>query len=93
MKRPNVSFVDLSRLGSVAKCLKDQDKSDSHLPGISTVQCLYSYPKFIRLSVIDRYEGANTSMSIFLSRFKYLPRAVYYDNGCKLSKSVPLLFS
>lgn len=90
--RPNVSFGLSSRMENAAICKKNYRKSDSHSPGIFTVQCVCRYPKLIGLSVMKECESVSTAMSILLSRFKNLPRATYYDNACNLSKSVLLRF-
>jgi len=37
-------------------------------------------------------EGVSTALSVVLSRFRVIPRVVYYDNGCNFSKSVILRF-
>ena len=89
--RPNITFVGSSRLENVARYKKNYSQSDSHSPGIFTVQCVCRYPKLIGLSVMNEFESVSTAMSILLSRFKYLPRATYYDNGCKFSvATVPM---
>ena len=90
--RPNVTFGRSSRTENVARCKKNYRKSDSHSPGIFTVQRVCRCPKLIGLSVMDECEIVSTAMSVLLSRFKYLPKATYYDNGYNLSKSVLIRF-
>jgi len=90
MVRPSIDFGRSARNENESKCRKDYRASDTHSPGIFTVQCVCRYPKVIGVSVMDECEGTSTAMSILLSRFKSLPRVCYYDNSCNLAKSIIL---
>lgn len=35
-------------------------------------------------------EGTSTALSVLLSRFEYLPRVCYYDDGCNMARSIIL---
>jgi len=71
-------------------CRKHYTKSESHSPGIFTVQCVCSHPKLIGISVMQECEGVSTALSVLLARFRRLPRVCYYDNACNMSKSIIL---
>ena len=90
--RPYVSFGLSFRKENVQSCRKRYRKSENYLLGIFTLQCECRHPKLIALSVMDECESVSTAMSVLLSRFKNLPQATYYDNGCNLAKSVLLRF-
>ncbi len=44
------------------------------------------------VSVMDHAEGVSTAMSYILSRFKILPKTVYYENACNMSHPIVLRF-
>ena len=88
--RPSIDFGRSSKKENAQNCRKNFRASESHSPGIFTVQCACQYPKVIGVSVMDECEGTSTALSILLSRFKELPRVCYYDDSCNLAKSVIL---
>ncbi len=88
--RPLLNFGSSSRKENTRTCRKNYLKSDSHSPGIFTVQCVCRHPKLIGASVMCECEGVSTALSVLLSRFKILPRVCYYDNACNMCKSVTL---
>jgi len=90
MVRPSIDFGKSTRNENESHCRKDYRASDTHSPGIFTVQCVCRYPKVIGVSVMDECEGTSTAMSVLLSRFKLLPKVCYYDNSCNLAKSIIL---
>jgi len=90
--RPRVDFGTTSIQENGKTCAKSYVRSKSHSPGLFTVQCCCRHPKLIGISVMDACEGVSTALSAILSRFKTLPRFVFYDNGCNLSKSVTIRF-
>ena len=90
--RPNVSFGLSSRKDNVQSCSESYRKSENHSSGIFTLQCVCRHPKLIGLSIMGECENVSTAMSVLLSRFKNLPKATYYDNGCDLAKSALLRF-
>jgi len=83
-------FGPSSREENARSCRKLYTKSETHSPGIFTVQCVCSHPKLIGISVMTECEGVSTALSTLLSRFRKLPRVCYYDNACNMSKSVIL---
>jgi len=88
--RPSMKFGISSRTENMRSCRKNYLKSDSHSPGIFTVQCVCRFPKLIGLSVMMECEGISTALSALLSRFKRLPRVCYYDNACNMARSIIL---
>jgi len=88
--RPAIKFGASAHTENGRSCRKNYNKSDSHSPGIFTVQFVCRYPKLIGLSVMMECEGVSTAMSALLSRFKRLPRVCYYDNACNMAKSIIL---
>ena len=90
--RPGVYFGNSSRKENARSCKKNYSKSDSHSPGIFTVQCVCSNPKLLGVSVMRECERVSTALSVLLSRFKKLPRVCYYDNACNMSRSITLRF-
>ncbi len=88
--RPGVDFGISSRTENKAGCRKFYSKSDSHSPGMFTVQCFCQYPKLLGLSVMSDGEGVSTALSVLLSRFKKLSRVCYYDNTCNMARSVAI---
>ena len=88
--RPAMVFGNYSRKENSRTCRKNYVKSDSHSPGIFTVQCVCRHPKLIGPSVMRECEGVSTALSVLLKRFKVLPRVCYYDNACNLSRSITL---
>ena len=90
--RPLVDFGTHSNIENARSCRKNQAKSDTHAPGIFTVQCVCSHPKLIGVSVMRKYEDVITALSVLLSRFQKLPRVCYNDNTCNISKSITLRF-
>lgn len=40
---------------------------------------------------MDECEGVSTALNVLLSRFLWLPRTLYYNNGCNLLKSIILM--
>lgn len=88
--RPRVHFGRTSKRGNILSCRKHYTTSDTHYPGIFTVQCFCRNPKLIGISVMLECEGISTAVSVLLSRFLILPRVTYYDNGCNMSKSIVL---
>ncbi len=67
--------------GECKKLSKHYRASYFHSPGIFTAQCACRYPKLI---------GLSTVLSMLISRFRILPRACYYDNGCNMLRSVAI---
>lgn len=90
--RPSVNFGTSSKKENARSCRKNYSKSDSHSPGIFTVQCVCSHPKLIDISVMRECEGVSTALSVLLSRFRKLPRVCYYENACNKCKSITLRF-
>ena len=88
--RPGLDFGTNSRKQNVRECRKSYLKSDSHSPGIFTVQCVCKRPKLIGISVMVETEGVSTALSVLLSHFRNLPRVCYYDNGCNIDSSIVL---
>ena len=86
--RPGVDFGRAKRAENVRSCRKNYTKSDSHSPGLFTVQCVCRNPKLIGVSVMQECEGVSTALSVLLSRFRKLPRVCYYDNACNLARSI-----
>jgi len=88
--RPRLDFGSSSRKENARSCRKLYTKSESHSPGIFTVQCVCSHPKLIGVSVMSECEGVSTALSVLLSRFRRLPRVCYYDNACNMARSIIL---
>lgn len=65
--RPNLNFGISSKKKNSRSCRKNYTKSETHSPGIFTVQCVCRYPKLIGLSVMEECEGVSTALSILLS--------------------------
>ena len=62
--RPRVSFSDKSGLTEKKFISKRYQNSNTHSPGLSTVQCTCSHPKILGLSVMDDAEGVSTAFSV-----------------------------
>ena len=62
--RPVTTFGDSSKKENSRSCRKNHVKSDSHRPGIFTVQCVCRYTKLIGLSVMQECEGVSTALSV-----------------------------
>jgi len=88
--RPRMDFGRSARTENARSCRKVYTKSETHSPGIFTVQCVCSHPKLIGISVMEECEGVSTALSVLLARFRRLPRVCYYDNACNMSKSIIL---
>ena len=88
--RPGLDFGLNSHKENAKQCRKNYTKSDTHSPGIFTVQCVCRHPKLLGVSVMLEMEGVSTALSVLLSRFKTLPRVCYYENACNMLKSVIL---
>ncbi len=80
--RPRLDFGSSSKRENARTCRKNYTKSETHSPGIFTVQCVCSHPKIIGVAVMEECEG--------VPRFATLPMVCYYDNACKLLRSVVL---
>ena len=87
-ERPAISLEELRRK-RIPKYV-GRRASESHSPRILNIQCIFIFPKLIRISVMEECEGTSTAISILLSRFKTLPKVCYYDDNCNLAKSVIL---
>ena len=74
-------------------CREIYKASESHYPGICTVQCSCKYTKMIGLSVIEECEGVSTALNILLSRFKKMPQVCYCNDDCNILKSVSIRLS
>ena len=90
--RPRLNFGASSKRENARSCRKNYTKSETHSPGIFTVQCVCIHPKIIGVSVMEECEGVSTALSILVSRFRTLLRICYYDNACNLLRSVVLRF-
>jgi len=89
--RPRIDFGrDGRSRENTRNCRKLYTKSETHSPGIFTVQCACRNPKLLGLSVMMQCEGVSTALSVLLSRFKRLPQVCYYDNACNMAKSIVL---
>lgn len=66
--------------------------SQSHTPGLFTVQCDCTHPNVLGVTVMNCPESLVTALSVLLSRFPLLPKTVYYDNACNLPPSIALRF-
>ena len=88
--RPLLDFGSSSKKKNSRTCRKNYLKSDSRSSGIFSVQCVCRHPKLIVISVMRECEGANTALSVFLSRFKNLLWVCYCNNACNMCKSVTL---
>ncbi len=92
--RPRIHF-DNARSHPDAQhddCSKQYRNSQSHSPGLFTVQCVCSNPKLLGVSVMNSSESLSIATSTILSRFSALPRTIFYDNSCNLTKSLVLRF-
>lgn len=85
-----IDFGRSKRVENSMSCRKNYRESDTHSPGIFTVQCVCRYPKLIEVSVMDECEGISTALIVLMSRFKEAPSVCYCDNGCNILKSVAL---
>ncbi len=65
--RPRVDFGNSARTENSRTCTKNYISSDSHSPGIFTVQCCCRHPKLLGISVMDRAKE-------FLRRSQYYCR-------------------
>ncbi len=90
--RPRVTFLNANLDPEMAadNCTKNYRNSKSHTPGLFAVHCACANPKILGVSIMDSSESLSTAFSILISRFDKLPRTVYYDNACNLSKSIIL---
>ena len=86
--RPSPRFGPSARSENVRTCLKNYRTSNSNSPGIVSVQCVRRHPRLIGLFIMLECEGITTSLSVFLFRFRVLPRVTYYDNACNMLKSI-----
>ena len=88
--RLRIDFSTTSHEENTRSCQKHYSASSTHSPGIFTVQCACENPKLLSLSIMQRCEGISTALYVLLYRSKRLQRVCYYDNGCKMGKSVLL---
>ena len=72
--RPRIGFCSTSKDENAHSCHKHYFLSQSHSPGIFTVQCVCSSPKLLGLSVMLKCEGVSTALSVLLYSFKVLPK-------------------
>ncbi len=86
--RPRVEFGDYSKVENSRSCAKHYIRSESHSPGLFTVECCCKHPKLIGVSIMDACEGVSTALSVILLRFKTMPRTCFYANACNLLNSV-----
>ena len=87
---PGLDFGEEGKDQNSKLCRKMYKKSETHSPGIFTVQCVCRYQKIIGITVMLDMEGVSTALSSLLLRFKHLPRICYYDKACNMLKSVIL---
>ena len=90
--RPNEDFGTHSRKANDLSCKKNYLNSDSHSPGIFTVQCVCSNSNLMGISVMQECEGVSSALSVLLSRFEKVPKVWYYNNACNMCKSITLKF-
>ena len=88
--RPRIDSGKTSRAENIARSRKSYRASQLHSPGIFTEECCCTYTNILGLSVKSGYEGVNTAIFVLVSRFKHLPRVCYYDNPCKMLRSIAL---
>lgn len=86
--RPGLYFVSSSKKENSRSCRKNYRKPEAITAGIFTVQCVCRHPKLLGVSVMMQTEGVSTELSALLSRFEPLPSVFYYDNACKMAKSI-----
>lgn len=90
--RQRVFFKNSKKEGWREECAKDYRSSPFHSPGLLSAQCACEHPKLLGVSVMDESESISTAINSIAARFSPLPRIVYYDNACNLTKSVALRF-
>lgn len=61
--RPCIDFGCTKKDENTKSCRKVHRKSDSHWPGMFTVQCVSKHPKIIGISVMKECEGVSTKLA------------------------------
>ena len=91
-QRPCIRFLNAQIHPEVAKeyCSENYNNSLLHSPGLFTALCACQNLKLLRVVVMDLCESVCAALSVLISRFKKLPKVVYYDNASNLSKSYAL---
>lgn len=70
------------------ECAKDYRCSPTHSPGLFQVVCACEHPKLLGVTVMDRSESVSCAITNLFTRFHPLPKVVFYDNACNMTKSI-----